>query len=363
MSILYIILGFLLLIKGGDWLVDAAVSIANRYHVPPMIIGITIMGFGTSMPELLVSAQAALAGSSGIAIGNVVGSNISNIALILGLTAILHPVPAKPATLRFDIPCMILSAVVFTAMALVGGTITRPMGIILIIMLAAFMYRQIKRPPSCRCATSSPEGEGGLHLPDNGAPATKGNSTSPSGEVPACRAERGLSPSGEDVAQRQERGRVSLWRSLLLLAISFIMLVYGADLLVDGATDVARAIGAQMGVSATRMEQIIGLTIVAVGTSLPELFASVMAARKGETDMAIGNIVGSVTFNILCVIGVSATICPIEHAADGFLFDYMAMCVLTVLLWFFLRTRYLLERWEGIVLTLLYIAYIARTVI
>lgn len=148
---------------------------------------------------------------------------------------------------------------------------------------------------------------------------------------------------------------MALWKALLIVAVSFAAMVFGSDKLVEGASDIAK----QLGVS----DRIIGLTIVAVGTSLPELFASVMASIKGESDMAIGNIIGSVTFNILSVIGISAIICPIQESNVGFGFDYLAMLVLGVILWIFLRTHHKLVRWEGLVLTLLYVAYLVKTIV
>lgn len=301
-----ILVGLLLLVKGGDYLVDGAVAIARRARLSSMVIGLTIVGFGTSAPELLVSLQAAMAGSPGISIGNVVGSNIANIALILGMTAIVCPCLASKQTLRIDMPFMMLSSVLFVVVAL-SGTISRLAGAVGVLMLLAFITWQIIN--SHKNAVS-----------DDGA------------DQP-----------------------MAMWKALLLVAVSFCALVFGADWLIVGAKGIAQSFGVS--------ERVIGLTIIAVGTSLPELFASVMAARKGETDMAIGNVIGSVTFNILSVIGLSAVVCEIHDTADGFFFDYMLMILLGVLLWLFLFTKRLLERWEGVVLVLLYVAYIVKTVV
>lgn len=308
LNIGYILLGFLLLFKGGDYLVDGAVAIARRAKLSSMVIGLTIVGFGTSSPELLVSIQAALAGSPGISIGNVVGSNIADIALILGATAILAVCPATKKTLRIDMPFMIVASVVFIIVAMTG-TISRIAGLIGFASLVAFVVWQV------------------INSRKN-AVADDNQSTQP------------LMP---------------LWKAIIMVVCSFVALVFGADLLVQGA----RSIASTMGVS----ERVIGLTIVAVGTSLPELFASIMAARKGETDMAIGNVIGSVTFNILCVIGLSASVCTIEKSDEGFLFDYLLMTFLGLLLWLFLRTKHRLERWEGVVLFSIYILYIVKLII
>jgi len=310
LNIFWIILGLGLLIKGGDYLVEGATSIAKRAKLSPMVIGLTIVGFGTSAPELLVSIQAALAGSPGIAIGNVVGSNIANIALILGSAAIIKECASSKQTLTIDMSFMFLSAGLFVLIAM-SGTVGRVPGILGFLMLCVFIYWQIRH--SRKNAESQPKEE-------------------------------------ED-----EKKPWPLWVALLVVVVSFAALVIGADRLIAGATYIAQ----QSGLS----ERIIGLTIVAVGTSLPELFASIAAARKGETDMAIGNVVGSVTFNILSVIGLSAAICPIKDSNVGFFSDYVWMIGLCGLLWFFLFTKRSLERWEGIILVLLYVVYLILTVV
>lgn len=314
LNIVLILAGFLLLIKGGDYLVDGAVSVAVKAKLSPMVIGLTVIGFGTSAPELLVSTQAALAGSPGIAIGNVVGSNIANIALILGVTALIVPIAIQRQTLKIDTPFMILSVIL---MVLVGisGTITRWEGLIGITMLVAFVSWQIW--------------------------------------------------SSRKQAQKEEPQvpKYKLPLALLIVLLSIGALALGANLLIKGASSLAMELGTMMGAEPKNMERIIGLTIVAVGTSFPELFASIQAARKGQTDMAIGNVVGSITFNILCVVGIASAVCPIEGSNAGFIFDYMIMAALSIVLWVFLLTNRTLERWEGAVLTLVYASYVARTVI
>jgi cation:H+ antiporter len=316
--IIYIIGGFVLLVKGGDFLIDGAVAIAQRARLSPMVIGLTVVGFGTSMPELLVSTQAAWVGSSGIAIGNVAGSNIANVALILGFTALIHPLPSGRRMMRIDMPFMLVSMLLFIALAWTG-TIERWMGVLMVALLVGFVSWEVRvsRKTISSVATQS-----------------------------------------------QQTGRVMpLWRALLLVVVSIAAMVWGADLLVDGSSSVAMELGNMLGVSAAQMERIIGLTVVALGTSLPELFASVIAARKGETDMAVGNIIGSVTFNILSVVGVASAISPIHEAWEGFAIDYGLMLFLGLLLWFFLRTRHKLERWEGAVLLLIYVAFLVKTMI
>ena len=306
LDILYIIIGFVLLIKGGDFLVEGAVSIAKRANLSPMVIGLTIVGFGTSSPELLVSIQAALSGSSGIAIGNVVGSNIANIALILGIAAIVKACTAKKMTLKVDMPFMLLVTALFVTIAM-SGTISRLAGILGFLLLCSFTIWEIKT-----------------------------NQT-------------------EENNEDDNEPPMAVWKAIIVIILSFAALVYGSDKLVEGASDIARMLGVS--------DRVIGLTIVAVGTSLPELFSSVAAARKGQTDMAIGNVVGSAIFNLLCVVGISAAISPIYNTNDGFLTDYICMVALSGLLWFFLSTKKTLERWEGIILVTIYVGYIAYTLI
>ena len=316
LDILFILVGLALLVKGGDYLVDGSVAIAKRARLSEMVIGLTVVGFGTSMPELLVSAQSAWMGSSGIAIGNVVGSNISNIALILGVTAIVNVIPAQRITLRLDLPFMLLSFVLFVAIAMTGS-VGRVAGVIGVLMLICFVAYQVRV-------------------------SRKAN-----------KAQEKL--AAEQHEQATEDEPMALWKAILLVIVSFLAMVFGANILVEGASNIARLLGVS--------DRIIGLTIVAIGTSLPELFSSVMAAVKGKTDMAIGNIIGSGTFNILSVIGISAIITPITGTNIGFAFDYGLMIFLGVLLWIFLRSKYVLERWEGFVLTAIYVAYLAKTII
>lgn len=320
LNIFYIILGFVLLVKGGDFLIDGAVAIAQRAKLSAMVIGITVIGFGTSMPELLVSTQAALVGSSGLAIGNVAGSNIANIALILGVTALIHPLPSQRTMMRVDIPFMLLAMLVFIAVAFTDGTIQRWQGICMVALLVAFISWEVY---SSRKKTKRVEAAGVV--------------------------EAIVVPS------------MPLWRAILYVLVSLAAMVWGADRLIEGSSAIAMELGEMFGVAKEEMERIIGLTVVAVGTSLPELFASVMAARKGETDMAVGNIIGSVSFNILSVVGVASAIMPIQNAWSPFAVDYVVMIGLGVLLWIFLRTHRKIVRYEGAILLLIYCLYIAKT--
>lgn len=329
MSYVFILLGILLLIKGGDYLIEGSVVIARRAKLSPMIIGLTVIGFGTSMPELCVSAQAAWTGSSGIALGNVAGSNISNIALILGVTALIHPIPAKPDILRRGMPVFVLALCIIIAVA-INGTIERWMGMTMVGLLIIYLIVEIRRSRKIEAAKRK----------------TVSTKVSKDASSPA------------DVNETDSVKGMPLWKALSVVILSLAAMVWGSDMLVSGASDIAHTIGDSMGVDPVAMERIIGLTIVAVGTSLPELCASVIAARKGETDMAVGNIIGSGIFNILCVVGVASSISPIHNSWHPFALDYIVQLGLCLLLWLFLRTNHLLQRWEGAIFTTIYVSYI-----
>lgn len=344
MSYIFILLGILLLIKGGDYLIEGSVVIARRAKLSPMIIGLTVIGFGTSMPELCVSAQAAWTGSSGIALGNVAGSNISNIALILGVTALIHPIPAKPDILRRGMPVFVLALCIIIAVA-INGTIERWMGMTMVGLLIIYLIVEIRRSRKIEAAKRK-----------TASTKVSKDASSPAEEI-SIESTKDASSSA-DVNETDSVNDMPLWKALSVVILSLAAMVWGSDMLVSGASDIAHTIGDSMGVDPVAMERIIGLTIVAVGTSLPELCASVIAARKGETDMAVGNIIGSGIFNILCVVGVASSISPIHNSWHPFALDYIVQLGLCLLLWLFLRTNHLLQRWEGAIFTTIYVSYI-----
>ncbi|MBO4939267.1 MAG: calcium/sodium antiporter [Oscillospiraceae bacterium] len=298
LQILLLALGFVLLVKGADWFVDGASGIAAKMHIPQLVIGLTIVAMGTSAPEAAVSISAALKGSADITIGNIVGSNILNILIILGLASVIVPIAVAKSTIKIDIPYMLaISAILF----LLGmdGTITLVDGLILlalfIIYLAYMLYM-----------------------------AKHGNS------------------EGDPVKN------LKLWQALLFTVVGLVLIVLGANIAVDAATALARIFGLS--------ERFIGLTIVALGTSLPELFTSVAAARKGNADIAIGNIVGSNIFNILFIVGLSAMIVPVPFAAN-FLIDTIVAIAAGVLLLLCSIRQKKLVRWHGVLMLLGYTAY------
>ena len=301
-----IIGGFVLLFLGGDWLVDGGVALARRFRISPLVIGMTIVAFGTSAPELLVSLISAIKGSSGIAIGNVVGSNIANIGLILGLTAIIYPIDTNNRKVTANGLIMIFASLLLLAFSMRNG-ISRVEGIIMFAGLLLFTIISIRKGRSNQDEISSD--------PDDKKP---------------------MKPL----------------LALLLVVISCVMLSFGADFLVDGATSMAKALGVS--------DKIIGLTIVALGTSLPELAASVAAAIKKEMDISIGNIIGSNIFNILCVLGISASIRPIGFEFIQYRTDFIIMILFAGALLLFIRpwkTTGRLGRAAGILLFLAYSAY------
>lgn len=283
-QILILIVGFLLLVKGADWFVDGAASIARRLGIPQLVIGLTIVAIGTSLPEAAVSITAAMRGNNGITIGNIVGSNILNILIILGITALICNVAIQKSTLCYEIPYMMFITAVLFVMGYTGGVVTFIEGIILLALFVLyFVYLFFL---STR----------GQHDPDKSS-ATDNSSVNDN-------------PSDSDTNIKN----LPVLKCLLLLLIGGICIISGSDLTVDSACVIARNIGIS--------ERFIGLTIVAFGTSLPELVTSVNAARKNNAGIAIGNIVGSNIFNILFIIGVSGLIIPISFERS-FLIDTM----------------------------------------
>ena len=292
-------LGFTMLVKGADWFVDGSSAVARRFGIPQLVIGLTIVAMGTSAPEAAVSITAALHGSAEITIGNIVGSNILNILIILGLSSLLCSLAVAKSTIRVENPFMILITLALLALGL-DGTISLFDGIIL---LAFF----------------------GVYLGYLFWMAKKGQET---------------------VEEAKEQ---PLWKSLLMTVIGLAFIVWGSDVTVDAATALARIFGMS--------ERFIGLTIVALGTSLPELFTSVNAARKGNADIAIGNIVGSNIFNILFVVGLSGLIVPVPF--DGmFIIDTLVAIAAAAMLGGFCVLKGKLVRWHGIVMLASYAVYL-----
>lgn len=302
-NIVGLIIGFLLLIKGADFFVEGASKIAEKFHIPQIVIGLTIVAFGTSAPEAAISINAALQGNAGISIGNVVGSNIMNILLILGITAVIAKVPVKKTTLQIEMPFVVVITLVLLLLGKLGGQLSRLDGGILWVLFLFFLYYLYRL-------------------------SKKGN--------------------GEGEEETSLRPKDTIPRLLILTLVGLICIVVGSDVTVNGATGIAKAIGIS--------DRIIGLTVVAFGTSLPELITSTTAAMRGKTDIAVGNIVGSNIFNILFVIGTAALISPIGFA-DKFIFDTVMAIIAAILLFAFCFRKRELTRVGGIFMLLIYAAY------
>jgi len=307
-EILYIVGALVVLYFGAEWLVKGASSVAERLGVSPLVVGLTVVAFGTSTPELIVSTQAALDGLGGISIGNVIGSNISNIGLILGISALIYPLKAQMQLIRFDAPVMILAALLFLVLFL-DQRIGRIEGVVFVAGIVAYtVFNVIK---------SRKEHQ-----------------------------KKVLKEFDEAMPKISRHWAIDV----LFIVAGFAALIIGSEFLVDNAVGLAR----QLGLS----EAVIGLTIVAIGTSMPELATSVVAAIKKQPDIAIGNVIGSNIFNILGILGITAFIKPISPP-DINLTDSLVMIVMSLLLLPFIRSGFTLRRWEGALLLVLYIGYVA----
>ncbi|MBR1395726.1 MAG: calcium/sodium antiporter [Prevotella sp.] len=298
---LLIIIGIVMVLWGADRLTEGASALARRMHVPEIVIGLTIVAAGTSAPELFISLASALKGTPDMAVGNVVGSNIFNALLIVGCAAMVAPMVITPSTVKKDMPFAVGASLLLLAAILFGGDVSRLDGLLLLAFFAVFMVYTFRV-------------------------ALKGNTASDSPSVDAT----------------------PVWKSLLYVVAGLAGLIIGSDLFVDSASDVARRLDISDGV--------IGLTIVAGGTSLPELATSVVAARKGQSAIAIGNVIGSNVFNILLILGLTATVSPM--AVQGItVVDLSVMVVSILTVWAFAYTKFTVTRWEGAVLTLAFLAY------
>ncbi len=328
LAILLLAIGFVCLVKGADWFVDGAAGIAEKLRVPQLVIGLTIVAFGTSAPELATSIISSVQGSTGLAIGNIVGSNITNILLILGLAAVICPLPVHKDTARIDLPVLIGSSVVLLICGL-NGTLERWEGIVFFVVSCVYTVALIWFAIKSRKKESALL-NGEEHISE----------TEKEIEV-----EEAKTAFGRWYQTMKERG----WFLSVLTLVGLAIVVLGAQLAVEGATVIAEKIGVS--------ERIIGLTVVAIGTSLPELVTCVIAATKGNTDIAVGDIVGSCIFNILRTLGLAATIMPLSFAPE-FLIDtgiaIGAVAILSGLSWW---KGNKIKRWGGIVMLLGFLGY------
>ncbi len=311
--VLLFLLGFILLIKGGDWFVDGATGLAHRFHLPELLIGATVVSIGTTLPEVMVSAQAALQHNSGISYGNAIGSVICNTSLIAALTIAIRPGPVNKKTLRLPAFAFFIAAVVYAAIAYTTGTFQRWQGVMLLGMFACYMIvtvLQMKKIPD-----EAPEAE------------------------------------EEEVKERP------LWQELLLLVVGAAAIAFGANLLVDNGTKIAAALGVP--------DSVIGLTMVALGTSLPELVTAITALVKGHSALSLGNVIGANLFNIVLVSGAAITISPFAVPVEKTLLGHNAslvvdlpvMMAVMLILCVPALAKGKLSRWQGILLLTIYAAF------
>ena len=306
MNIIFIVFGIIMVLWGAGKLTDGATSLAARMNIPPIVIGLTVVAMGTSMPEFFISFISALKGTTDLAVGNVVGSNIFNTMLIVGTAALVAPMTILRSTVKKDIPFTILASAMLIPMTL-DGDISRLDAALLFLVFIVFMVYTVRS------------------------------------------AKNGTADGGEAEAKQ-----MPVWKAISFFVLGLACLIVGSNLFVDGATAVASLLGVS--------EAVIGLTIVAGGTSLPELATSVVAARKGQSAIAMGNVIGSNVMNILMILGATGLIHPMTIQGITWL-DLSVMLVSVLLLWLFSFTKYTVARWEGAVLVILFLAYMTWLVI
>ena len=316
--ILLLAVGFAFLVKGADFFVDGSSSIAKKLKVPPIIIGLTIVAMGTSLPETAVSVTASLVQNNELAVRNVVGSNIFNLMFVIGVCSILTPIMVQKATVVRDIPLSLGCALFLLVLGIsglgdkTGMTLGHADGVIFLIVFAGYIFTMVRSAMKARAAGQKVEIEG--------------------------------------VEECDNMKELSYGKSILFLIVGAAAIAFGGDLTVDTASRIA----IELGMSQT----LVGLTIVSIGTSLPELVTSVVAARKNEVDMAVGNAVGSNIFNILMVLGISSAISPVALIRENII-DIVLLMVFSVMVWIFAGTRKKIERKEGIIMVVVYLVYCA----
>ncbi|MDO9552054.1 calcium/sodium antiporter [Rhodonellum sp.] len=305
MTYLLLVIGLVILLAGGKLLVDGASALAAKLGLTAGLIGLTVVSFGTSAPELLVSVSAALKGNSDISLGNVIGSNITNISLVLGISAIVFPIAIHKSVLKLDYLFMLLSSLLFYILSF-NGLISRIEGILFVVLLVVlnwYFFRKLKGPAA---------------------------------EL--------------DEEETENLKKSPIWKAIALVLGGVLGLYFGADLFVDNAVEISKIFGIS--------ERVIGVTVIAIGTSLPELTTSIIAAINKKTDIAIGNILGSNIMNILAIIGITALVQPISVSEIFLKQDFIWMLALTLLLFPILRTKLRISRWEGMLLVMVYAVYI-----
>lgn len=301
LSIVFLLIGFVLLVKGADFFVEGSSSTARRLRIPPVVIGLTIVAMGTSLPEASVSVTAGLAGSNEIALSNVIGSNLFNLLVVAGASALIHPFLADRDIVRRDLPINTVVTAVLLALTL-NGMLSRFDGLLLLAGIIVYLIVVVRAALRDR----------------------------------------------QNMTDKDDRAPLPLYLCAILIVGGLAMIVLGGDLVVDAACEIARIVGLS--------ETVIGLTIVAIGTSLPELVTSIVAARKGESELALGNVVGSNLFNLLFIMGMSATLSPLAVLREN-MFDLGLLLVLTAGVWLLCRLRPRLDRKAGAAGIAIYVLY------
>lgn len=315
-AILILVIGFVLLIKGADFFVEGSSSVAKKFHVPAMLIGMTIVAMGTSLPECAVSVTASLANNNSLAVSNVIGSNIFNLMVVCGACALFSPLTIRQDTLKKEFPLSIICAALMLVLGYIGMTLGHIDGIIFLVLFIGYLLWMIQSAKKARAAVLSDPAQ--------------------SGQI----------EQSEFV--EENIAILPTWKSLVFIIGGMIAIKFGGDFVVNGASSIASS----MGLSQT----LIGLTIVAMGTSLPELVTSLVAAKKGEVDMALGNVIGSDIFNILFVLGIATAISPISFLMENVI-DIILLIIMSVIVLAFAWTRQQINRKEGILMLLMYAAY------
>ena len=341
-NIVLLVLGVIIVLKGADWLTDGAVNIATRFGVSQMVIGLTIVAMGTSMPEFCVSMVSALKGTPDLAVGNVVGSNTLNTLLIVGCSALVAPIMVKRSSVKRDIPFAVVASLLMLLFCL-DGAIGRVDAAVLFAGFCLFMFVTLKY-------AKTTEGPAAAVATSGAAMATASASSTSVSEASTSQPSSSEASSSETSAQEASQASgTSMLKAVVMLVVGLLCLIAGSNMFVDNASFVASSLGVS--------DAVIGLTIVAGGTSMPELATSMVSAKKGNSDIAIGNVIGSNVFNILMIIGITGLVKPM-HIAGITTLDLIMMLASMLLMWFFCRTTYKVKRWEGAVLTIIYLAYL-----
>lgn len=307
-ALIILVIGFFLLIKGADFFVEGSSSVAKLLRVPSIIIGLTIVAMGTSLPECAVSVTASLSGNNALAVSNVIGSNIFNLLVVCGFCALFTPLAVQKDTIKRDIPFSLICTFVMLILGWIGMSLGHLDGVIFLVIFAGFIIMMVRSALNARSEAQD----------------------------------------GDEIEV------LPVWKCIVFIIGGAIAIKYGGDFVVDGASFIASAMGLS--------QNLIGLTIVALGTSLPELVTSIVAAKKDEVDMAVGNVIGSNVFNILFVLGIAATISPVAFIFENVI-DIIVLIAVTLIIWFFAWSKNEINRKEGIAMLALYVIYMVYIIV